>query len=160
MATTLDARRLEAAVNAADGLGLIYPESLLAQILARPGLPGVPALRVLLDGERFRRTDSELERRFLRLVRRAGLPLPQTRVALLGFRLDFYWPELGLVVETDGLRYHRTASQQGRDRERDQVLAARGLAVLRFTHRQVVKEAAWVAATLTEVMAGQIRKAA
>jgi very-short-patch-repair endonuclease len=25
-----------------------------------------------------------------------------------GFKVDFFWPELGLVVETDGWRYHRT----------------------------------------------------
>ena len=46
---------------------------------------------------------------------RAGLPKPLTQQWLHGFRVDFYWPELGLVVETDGLRYHRTAAQQARD---------------------------------------------
>jgi very-short-patch-repair endonuclease len=54
-----------------------------------------------------------------------------------GFRVDFFWPDLGLVVETDGLTYHRTAAQQARDRLRDQAHTAAGLTPLRFTHAQV-----------------------
>jgi uncharacterized protein len=65
-------------------------------------------LRKLLDRRTFVLTDSELERRFLPLVRRAGLPEPVTGEDVNGFEVDFYWPELGLVIETDGLRYHRT----------------------------------------------------
>jgi very-short-patch-repair endonuclease len=57
-----------------------------------------------------------------------------------GFRVGFYWPGLGLVVETDGLRYHRTPTQQARDRLRDQRHAAAGLTALRFTHAQVAYE--------------------
>jgi very-short-patch-repair endonuclease len=52
-------------------------------------------------------------------------------------RVDFVWPELGLVVETDSLRYHRTALQQWRDRERDHAHLGVGLLPLRFTHYQV-----------------------
>ncbi|HWN73114.1 MAG TPA: DUF559 domain-containing protein, partial [Solirubrobacterales bacterium] len=53
------------------------------------------------------------------------------------FEVDFYWPDLGLVVETDGLRYHRTPAEQARDRLRDQAHTAAGLTPLRFTHEQV-----------------------
>jgi very-short-patch-repair endonuclease len=82
-------------------------------------------------------TDSELERLFLPIANAAGLPKPLTRHRLHGYRVDFFWPKLGLVVETDGLRYHRTPATQTRDRERDQLLTAAGLTVLRFTHAQV-----------------------
>ena len=41
------------------------------------------------------------------------------------------------MVETDGLRYHRTPSAQAKDGLRDQTHVAAGLTVLRFTHRQV-----------------------
>jgi very-short-patch-repair endonuclease len=71
---------------------------------------------------------------------------------LHGFRADFYWPELGLVVETDGLRYHRTPARQGRDRVRDQALTAAGLTILRFTHAQVRYAAKHVEATLRRVV--------
>jgi very-short-patch-repair endonuclease len=69
-----------------------------------------------------------------------------------GFEVDFYWPDLGLVVETDGLRYHRTPAQQARDRLRDQTHAAAGLTALRFTHAQVRYEPVHVAATLLAVV--------
>lgn len=68
-----------------------------------------------------------------------------------GFKVDFLWPELGLVVETDGLRYHRTPAQQARDRRRDQAHAASGLTPLRFTHAQVCHEPGQVLATLLAV---------
>jgi very-short-patch-repair endonuclease len=96
-------------------------------------------------------TDTELERRFLPIARRAGLPLPLTQVYVNGFRVDFYWPELGLVVETDGLRYHRTPAQQAEDSRRDQTHAAAGLVPLRFTRAQVRFEPGHVEEVLTAV---------
>jgi very-short-patch-repair endonuclease len=58
----------------------------------------------------------------------------------MDFRVDFFWPELELVVETDGLRYHRTPAQQAKDRVRDQAHIAAGLTPLRFTHGQIAYE--------------------
>ena len=68
-----------------------------------------------------------------------------------GFKVDFCWPELGLIVETDGLRYHRTPAQQATDRRRDQAHAAAGLTVLRFTHAQVAFDPGHVKSTLAAV---------
>jgi Protein of unknown function (DUF559) len=59
---------------------------------------------------------------------------------------------LGLVVETDGLRYHRTPAQQARDRRRDQAHTAAGLTPLRFTHADVVHQPNHVRSTLARVM--------
>lgn len=151
IATRLDPRALEAAVNEADKLGLIDPEALRAAAARMGRRPGARAVRQLLDRQAFTLTDSELERRFLPLARAAGLPAPATQRALNGFRVDFYWPDLGLVVETDGLRYHRTPGQQRRDRRRDQTHAAAGLTPLRFTHDQVAYEPDDVRATLAAV---------
>jgi very-short-patch-repair endonuclease len=53
------------------------------------------------------------------------------------FRVDFFWPALKLIVETDSLRYHRTPAEQPRDRLRDQIHTAAGFIPLRFTHGQV-----------------------
>ena len=151
LATFLREEDLEAAVNEADKLWLIDPERLRSEVEARAGLDGVADLRKVLDRRTFQLTDSELERRFLRLVRRAGLQPPRTRQRVNGFRVDFYWPELALVVETDGLRYHRTPAQQARDRQRDQVHIAAGLTPLRFTHSQVAFEPARVGDLLRSV---------
>jgi very-short-patch-repair endonuclease len=152
LGTVLPSDQLETAINEVDRLGLTDPETLRAATAARPGLRGVAPLRAVLDRRTFRLTDSELERRFLRLVDRAGLPRPLTQQHVNGFRVDFYWPELGLVVETDGLRYHRTPAQQSKDRARDQSHAAAGLIALRFTHAQVAFEPERVIATLRAVM--------
>jgi very-short-patch-repair endonuclease len=108
-------------------------------------------LREILDRRTFVLTDSQLERRFLPLARGAGLDKPETGRVVCGFKCDFYWPDLGLVVETDGLRYHRTAAQQARDRIRDQALTSAGYTPMRFTHAQVVFEAGYVRSTLAMV---------
>jgi very-short-patch-repair endonuclease len=153
LALVLGRDRLEAAINEADKLDLTDPEALRADLEALGGHPGVAALRKTLDRRTFRATDTWLERRFLAIVRRARLALPETRRSQNGARVDFYWPELGLVVETDGLRYHRTPAQQSKDRKRDQRHAAAGLVPLRFTHEQVRYEPAEVQATLEAVIA-------
>lgn len=145
----LDPPGIERAVNDADRRGLIDPESLRVALAAYPGQHGVARLRDVLDRRTFRLTDSELERLFLAAVEVAGLALPSTGRRLNGFKVDFFWPELGLVVETDGLRYHRTPAQQARDRLRDQAHTAAGLTHLRFTHAQVRFEPDHVIATLT-----------
>jgi very-short-patch-repair endonuclease len=97
-------------------------------------------------------SDSELERRFKPIARHAGLDLPKMGHRVNGFKVDFYWPELDLVIETDGLRYHRTPQQQTRDRIRDQTHTAAGLTALRFTRAQVRYEPQYVEDTLTAVV--------
>jgi very-short-patch-repair endonuclease len=111
----------------------------------------VGAIRAILDRSGFVLTESEPERRFLPIAALAGLPRRQTQQVVNGFRVDFFWPQLGLVVETDGLRYHRTAEQQARDRVRDQAHTAAGLTPLRFTHWQVRHDQGHVERTLRSV---------
>jgi len=152
LAGEMDDRRLERAVNKADRLDLVDPETLLRALSSYSSRRGVARLRSLLGARVFRLTDSELERRFLRLVRRVNLPVPRTGARLNGFKVDFYWPELGLVVETDGLRYHRTPAQQACDRERDQAHTAAGLTQLRFTHAQIFRDPARVGQILRAVV--------
>jgi very-short-patch-repair endonuclease len=78
--------------------------------------------------------------------------MPMTQQRVNGYRVDFYWPELGLVVETDGLRYHRTPVQQTRDHRRDQAHAAAGLERLRFSRAQIRYEPEHVVETLENVI--------
>jgi very-short-patch-repair endonuclease len=151
LSTQLTRPRIERAINEADRLDLIDPESLRSALEDRRGQRGVLALREILDRATFTLTDSELERRFLRIIRRAGLAEPLTQQTVNGFRVDFFWPDLGLVVETDGLRYHRTPTQQKSDRVRDQAHASAGLTTLRFTHAQVAFEPRQVEAVLGSV---------
>jgi very-short-patch-repair endonuclease len=55
------------------------------------------------------------------------------------------------VVETDGLRFHRTPTEQARDRLRDQAHTATGLTSLRFTHGQVRYDPGHVRQVLADV---------
>lgn len=151
LAQIVGAQRLEATIVAADKHDLVDPEALRVALAAYRGRPGVRALRQVLDRRTFALTDSELERRFLPIARGAGLGQPETGRRLNGFKVDFFWPDLGLVVETDGLRYHRTPAAQARDRLRDQAHTAAGLTALRFTHAQVCDEPDHVHETLVAV---------
>ena len=153
LAASLPGDALEAAVSEADKLDLVDPQDLRAALDCSDRRPGMGALRKLLDRHTFTLTHSQLERRLLPIAARAGLSRPRTQVWLNGYRVDFYWPELGLIVETDGLRYHRTPAQQARDRIRDQAHAAAGFTPLRFTHAQVAFKAEYVEHTLSAVAA-------
>jgi very-short-patch-repair endonuclease len=141
------------AVSQADRRDLIDAWNLRSAIESLSARPGLGVLRALLEEQGFAFADTLLELRFLRLARAAGLPAPQLQASLNGYRVDFYWPELGLVVETDGPRDHRTPGQQATDRRRDQTHAAAGLTPLRFTEAQVRFEQRHVQATLAEVAA-------
>jgi hypothetical protein len=151
LAPSLSRGQLEAAINAADKHDLTDPERLRAALDGFAHRPGVKTLRAVLDRHTFVFTASGLERWFLPLARAAHLPRPLTSQWVNGFEVDFYWPALGLVVETDGLRYHRTPASQTRDRRRDLVHARAGLTPLRFTHAQIRYEPRFVRATLVEV---------
>ena len=149
-ATPLGDGLLERLVNEADALDLIDPDALREWLDGRSGEPGVPRVRAMLDRHTFRLSDSELERLFRPIARAAGLPQPLTKTFVNGFEVDFYWPDLHLIVETDGLRYHRTASKQSRDLLRDQTHTAAGLTTLRFSHWQVKYEPTRITAVLAE----------
>ncbi len=144
LATELEPLALERAVNEADKRDLIDPEALHRALAGFAGEPGVRALRRLLKPQTFRLSDSDLEILFRPIAAAAGLPPPLTKQLVNGFEVDFHWPELSLVVETDGLRYHRTPSAQVKDRLRDQAHVASGLISLRFTHWQVKYDPAHV----------------
>ncbi len=131
---------MERSVNEADKLGLVRTDDLRKALDGHPGEPGVARLRTILDRRTFRYTRTELERAFIPLARAAGLALPRTSVYVTGHEVDFHFPDLRLVVETDGLTYHRTPAQQAKDRERDQDHSAAGLFPLRFTHAQIKYE--------------------
>jgi very-short-patch-repair endonuclease len=150
MALQLDRSGIERMINEADKYNVAHPPGLRRALEARSGEPGAAKLRSILDRRTFRLTKEELERRFLPLARKAGLPVPLTGQWVNEFEVDFFWPDLGLVVETDGLRYHRTPAEQARDRLRDQAHTAAGLIPLRFTHEQVRYEPEHVLGVLAQ----------
>lgn len=105
-------------------------------VLARAGNhPGRARLARLADSRRHStRTDSPPEERLLALIRAAGLPEPRLQVSILGYRLDFLWPELRFAVEVDAYGTHGSRARFEADRRRDaRLLAERSIVVVRVT---------------------------
>ena len=93
---------------------------------------GAGKLRVALRGD-VKMTASKLERIFLRLLRRAGLPLPEVNKRASGRLVDCRWPEHRLTVELDGYRYHATRHAWEADRKREREAYRRGDQFRRYT---------------------------
>jgi very-short-patch-repair endonuclease len=150
LSTRYGRRSLEGMISDATRCQLFTPPSLRAALGDHAGEPGVAILRGILDRRSFRLTRSDLERTFLPVAAGLGLPVPLTKQMVNGFEVDFFWPDLRLVVESDGLTYHRAPAEQAQDRLRDQAHTAAGYANLRFTDEQVRYERDYVRRRLSE----------
>jgi len=151
LAVDLPPLKIERSVNEADKYGLIDPETLRSSLDKYAGEPGVKSLRKILDKRTFRLSDSDLEVLFRQIAAAAGLPPPLTKQILNGFEVDFFFRDLGLIVETDGLRYHRTPSTQSRDARRDRSHVLAGMTPVRFTHYEIKYESGLVRSELRRV---------
>jgi very-short-patch-repair endonuclease len=127
-----------------DGIAVTTPARTLEDLkrvvnhgLHRRAVRQAEYLRLDLGEITTDRTRSDLERAFLRLCRRHQLPPPQVNAKIGPYTVDFYWPDAGLVVETDAYATHRGRQAFEDDHARDLYLHARGLAVRRFTDSQV-----------------------
>ncbi len=105
---------------------------------------GASTLRAVIDGDAHV-TLSALERRFLRVLEHAGLPLPVTNRPVGGRHVDCRWPDHNRTVELDGYRYHRSRHAWELDRRREREARARGDDFRRFTHGDVEHPAAMIA---------------
>jgi very-short-patch-repair endonuclease len=148
MTLRLDRDGIEVMIGQADQRRLTNPEKLRKQLDLMPRQPGLGLLKRTLDRRDFVMTHSETERRFVPLAFAAGLSKPESQRHVGSYRVDFIWPQLNLVIEVDGLTYHRTAAQQAKDIVRAHDAARRGLITHRFTHEQVKYEPDYVVTTL------------
>lgn len=96
---------------------------------------------------------SDLELLMFGLCRRHRLPVPQTRVRIGPYELDFLFAQARLVIETDGWETHGTRQAFEDDREREVELKLLGYDTHRFTWRQITERPAWVAASLRALLA-------
>jgi very-short-patch-repair endonuclease len=141
---------LERLVAEAQVLGLVTEGRLRAYAADRRGAARLRALLERADGPAF--TRSEAERRFLALVRNAGLPAPRTNARVAGFEVDFLWPRARLVVELDGWRFHSSRKRFEDDRARGAALVAAGLRVLHVTWRQLAERRETVVARVAQAL--------
>jgi very-short-patch-repair endonuclease len=150
LAAVLPPADLQRAVAEAHALGLVRP----GELRPERGRRGAAKLRAVLE-EQDGFTRSEAERRLLALVRRAGLPRPQTNARVAGFEVDALWRDHGLVVEVDGYATHGHRAAFERDRRRDRALRRAGLQVLRVTWRQLTGEPEGVAVDIAGELAAR-----
>jgi len=59
---------------------------------------------------------------------------------ICGYRVDFYFPELKLVVEIDGYKFHGEKGSFISDRQRDRALVAAGYNVARYSGSEIYKD--------------------
>jgi very-short-patch-repair endonuclease len=151
-------RRLEAAIDSAVRLQLSAPEVILRRLAGLRGSGRWGCLRVedlLTDAGGH----TMLERRFLELVRRAGLPRPRTQVVFRAggrhvARVDFLFDDAGAVVEVSGQKGHSSPSERLRDAQRRNELQDLGLRVFEYTYAEVTEQPLMVQRTLRLRLAG------
>jgi hypothetical protein len=100
---------------------------------------------------------SFLERRFLQLIRRAGLPTPalqrvHRRGSRLVARVDFDFAPLPVVVEVGGQRGYLTRTERQRQERRRSELQLLGRIVYFFTYEDVTDDPTYVVATLRSAL--------
>jgi uncharacterized protein DUF559 len=86
------------------------------------------------------RTRSPLERLFLPLCERIGIPLPEVNVYIEGVLVDAVWHDRKLVVELDGENNHTSWNQIQNDRSKELILRRAAFDVVRYGTRQLEEE--------------------
>ena len=152
LAATATIPELERAIDSAVRDGLTSPAFLSRQLerLRGRGRRGVVLLDELLVDTGGH---SDLERRFLALVRSAGLPRPTCqrifrRDGTTLARVDFSFEPCPVIVEVSGRRGHSSDAERDRDAQRRNELQHLGFVVLEFTNEQVRRHPAAVIAAL------------
>jgi hypothetical protein len=113
-------------------------ERLLERTAGHPGHGRLRKAIVLYKPSSF--TRSTLEKRFLELCLKAGLPQPRTNFVAHGFELDCYWPEFRFAVELDVFETHGSRAAFERDRKRQEDLLLLGIGMTRVTGPRLERE--------------------
>jgi hypothetical protein len=132
-------RPVAALARACHEAGVRYgttPRDVERALARRPNAPGAKRLRLVLTGD-APVTLSKLERGFLKRLREAQLPRPQTNRKTDGSYVDCRWPEHRLTVELDSFRYHNSRHAWEGDRRREREAYARGDEHRRYTWTDV-----------------------
>ncbi|MGH2860110.1 MAG: DUF559 domain-containing protein [Solirubrobacteraceae bacterium] len=138
LAARMDDLELETVLSAGFRKNLVRRAQLDDVMERNPKAKAIGVLRSVLEQtEALRDTRSTYERKLLKLLRAAELPLPLTNTWVAGEFVDGVWPDLRLVLEFDGWQDHGKRQGFEKDRVRDQHLLIAAHHVLRITARQV-----------------------
>lgn len=155
-------QQLRLALEAAERRDLLDGRALEALYGRAHGRHGLKSLRAAVDQLRGPApwTQSELERRFLALVREWGLPEPEANVFVEGFLVDFWWARARLVVELDGYEFHRSRGKFHSDRYQDTKLQLANCIAIRVTQRRIEYEPGELRRDLVRALSGPALAAA
>lgn len=157
LAGVLHPGRVERAVDNCLAMGIATPGTLQAAFfdLAGRGRKGSTAMRRILAerSEGYVPPASELEARFLDLVREAGLREPVRQFdtgdeeSWIG-RVDMAYPPARMLIELDSRRHHSSKLDRESDEARDARLRRAGWRMVRFTWDDLVQRPDWVLSEL------------
>jgi hypothetical protein len=99
-----------------------------------------------------KRSRSDLEMFFLAFCERYGLPRPLVNHRVHGHRIDFFFAEQRVAVETDYWDYHRGSVAFEDDHARDLEMRGHGFATRRYTADQLEAASDAVATDLREAL--------
>jgi len=140
-------------VNEGQGLRRFAPGELEAVQRRHRGRRGARKLaEVLGDEDAMTVTRSKAEKAFLKLIRDARLPVPETNERLGRYKPDFMWREQRLIVELDSYQFHGGPDGFQNDREKDLVYRDAGFDVLRPTRNHVIHEPARVLVSVVRAL--------
>jgi very-short-patch-repair endonuclease len=125
-------------------------DTVFASALRQAEFLGLP----IGEGQCPDRTRSELEAKFLGVLRRHHLPPPEVNVRVDRYLVDFLWRAEWLIAEVDGWESHRGRVAFEADRARDNRLRVMGFKVVRFTWHQVTRRSKEVVETIRTLLAG------
>jgi very-short-patch-repair endonuclease len=149
----IDPRFLGAAIDRAEKQSLLDLHKLDALVKRSRGFRGVARLRSALEDYRVPAyTRSRLERRFLALVKAAGLRRPSMNLFIDGYELDAYWASERFAVELDTYEHHGGRRSFEADRLRQEDLKLAGIEMTRVTGRRMDQDPDGVAARLRQLL--------
>lgn len=128
--------------------------------VARRGRNGVGPMRAILSDWLgwSSLTESQLEDEFIRIMRGAGVELPEPQVNIvkkggrLISRVDFVYRDVRLVIALDGERYHSDRNAFRSDRRQQNDLTLDGFRILRFTAWDVFAAPDYVVASVVAAL--------
>jgi very-short-patch-repair endonuclease len=154
----VDHSYLGRALDNAERRGLLDLWAIDAFLRRSAGLRGAARLRSALEIFRIPAfTRSGLERRFLDLVREAGLPQPMTNIFVECYEIDMYWHAERFAVELDSYEYHGGPTAFEADRVRQEDLKLVGIEMVRITGARLSHEPGDVMHRLKEHLAQRRR---
>jgi hypothetical protein len=135
-------RSLDRCLDRAEELRLLDVRAIEDVLARNGGHPGRGKLRQALDIYRPEAafTRSGLERRFLGLVKEAGLPPPAMNFYVAGRELDAYWEAERFAVELDTYETHGSHAAFEDDRLREDDLLLADIETIRITGPRLDRE--------------------